>query len=67
MSLKIDAKFEGKLICAFKNELMNLATLHKLKNSDFIKIRSNQINLQLGAVRKLCFTEETNRGNSPIT
>ena len=67
MTLNIDAKFEEKLTCAFKNELMNLATLHKLKNSDFIKIRNNQINLQLGAVRKLCFTEETNWSNSPIT
>ena len=25
MALKIDAKFEGKLICAFKNDMKNLA------------------------------------------
>ena len=31
MSLKIDAKFEGKLICAFKNDMRNLANLHWLK------------------------------------
>ena len=24
MALKIDAKFEGKLICAFKNDMKNL-------------------------------------------
>ena len=36
MALKIDAKFEGKLTCAFKNELRNLANFHRLKNSDFI-------------------------------
>ena len=36
MELKIDAKFEGKLFCAFKNEMKNLANFHMLKNSDFI-------------------------------
>ena len=36
MELKIDAKFEGKLTCAFKNEMKNLANFHMLKNSDFI-------------------------------
>ena len=30
MALKIDAKFEGKLTCAFKNG-RNLANLHRLK------------------------------------
>ena len=25
MTLKIDAKFEGKLTCAFKNDMKNLA------------------------------------------
>ena len=33
MELKIDAKFKGKLICAFKNSMKNF---HGLKNSDFI-------------------------------
>ena len=32
MTLKIDAKFEGKLNCAFKND----KNFHRLKNSDFI-------------------------------
>ena len=36
MALKIDAKFEGKLICASKNDMRNLANFHKLKNSNFI-------------------------------
>ena len=36
MALRIDAKFEGKLTCAFKNDMNNLANFHCLKNSDFI-------------------------------
>ena len=28
MALKIDATFEGKLTCAFKNDMMNLANFH---------------------------------------
>ena len=36
MALKIDAKFEGKLTCAFKNDMRDLANFHRLKNSDFI-------------------------------
>ena len=32
----IDAKFEGKLTCTFKNDMKNLANFHRLKNSDFI-------------------------------
>ena len=36
MALKIDAKFEGKLTCAFKNDMRNLANFHKLKYDDFI-------------------------------
>ena len=36
MALKIDAKFEGKLTCAFKSEMSNLANFPRLKNSDFI-------------------------------
>ena len=31
MALKIDAKFEGELTCAFKNDMRNLANLHRLK------------------------------------
>ena len=36
MALTIDAKSEGKLARAFKNDLRNLANFHLLKNSDFI-------------------------------
>ena len=36
MALKIDAKFERKLTCTFKNDMKNLTNFHKLKNSDFI-------------------------------
>ena len=50
MTLKIDAKFEGKLTCSSKKDMENLANFHRLKNSDFIlesKIvelnRNNQI------------------------
>ena len=39
MALKIDAKFEGKLTCAFKNDMRNLANFHqstwKSQNWDF--------------------------------
>ena len=31
MVLKIDAKLEGKLTCAFKNDMRNLASLHRLR------------------------------------
>ena len=33
MALNIDAKFEEKLACAFKNDMKNF---HRLKNSNFI-------------------------------
>ena len=36
MTLKIDAKFERKVICAFKNDMRNLPKFHRMKNSDFI-------------------------------
>ena len=36
MTLNNDAKFEGKLTCAFKNKMRSLANFHRLKNSDFI-------------------------------
>ena len=36
MALKIDANFEGKLTCTFKNDMRNLANFHRLKNIDFI-------------------------------
>ena len=36
MGLRIDANFEGKLACAFKNDMKNLPNFHRRKNSDFI-------------------------------
>ena len=39
MTLKIDTKFEGKPTCVFKNQMRNLANFHRLKNSDFIKVK----------------------------
>ena len=39
MTLKNDPKFDGKLICASKNDMWNLANFHqstqKFKNCDF--------------------------------
>ena len=54
MALKIDAKFERKLDCAFKNDTRNLVNFIRLINGDFtleskmaelnkIKIQNNQI------------------------
>ena len=39
MALKTDAKFKGKVTCTFKNDMMNLANMHRLKemNSKFNK------------------------------
>ena len=31
MALKTDAKFKGKVTCAFKNDIRNLTNIHKLK------------------------------------
>ena len=31
MALKIDAKFKGKVNCAFKNDTKNLTNMHGLK------------------------------------
>ena len=36
MALQIDAKFEAKLTCAFKNDMKKLANFNRLKYSDFI-------------------------------
>ena len=33
MALKIDAKYEGKLTCALKNDMRNLANMHRLNKS----------------------------------
>ena len=69
MSLKIDANFKGKLTCAFKIDMRDLANFHSLKNSDFIleskviKLNQNKNSKQLDrldAVRKFHFTLEIN-------
>ena len=31
MAVKIDAKFEGKVTCAFKNDMRNLTNMRRLK------------------------------------
>ena len=31
MALKIDPKFKGKVTCDFKNDMRNLANMHRLK------------------------------------
>ena len=69
MTLKIDAKFERKLTCAFKNDMRNLANFDRLKNIDFIletkmaELNQNKSSKQpdrLYAVGKLYFTLEIN-------
>ena len=39
MAMKIDPKFKGKVTCDFKNDMRNLANMHRLKyiNSKFNK------------------------------
>ena len=69
MTLKIDAKFDRKLSCTFKNDMRNLANFDRLKNSDFIleskkaELNQNQNSKLLDlpdAVRKFYFTLEIN-------
>ena len=69
MALRIDAKFEGKLTCTFKNDMKNLVNFHKLKISDFsLESKMAELNQNKNsdqsylpdAVRKLCFTWEIN-------
>ena len=31
MALKVDEKFKGKVTCVFKNDMKNLANMHRLK------------------------------------
>ena len=53
MTLKIDAKLEGKRTHAFRNDMRNLAKFHSLKNSGFIlqskmeKLNQNKSSKQL--------------------
>ena len=69
MAMKIDAKFEGKLIYAFQNDMRNLVNFHSLKNNGFI-LKSKRAELNQNenlkqtdrpdAVRKLFLTLEIN-------
>ena len=69
MTPKSDAKFEGKLTCAFKNDMRNLANINRLKSTNFILERkmvelnqyknSKQLD-RAGSVRKPYFTLEAN-------
>ena len=70
MALKIDAKFESKLTCAFKNNMRNLLNFLRLKNSDFIleskmaELNQNKNSKQpdwSDDVWKLYFTLEINK------
>ena len=69
MAVRIAEKFEGKLTCAFKNDMKNLANFYRLKNSDFIlesklvELNKNKNSKQLDwpdVVWNLCFTLEIN-------
>ena len=53
MALKIDAKFEGKLTCASKNDMRNLTTFHqKPQNMNFgtfdLKQKMNELKIYRG-------------------
>ena len=69
ITLKIDAKLERNLTCAFQHHTKNLANFHRLKNSNFIleskmaKLNQNKNSKQMDrqdAVRKLYVTLDTN-------
>ena len=69
ITLKIDAKLERNLTCAFQHHMRNLANFHRLKNSNFIleskmaKLNQNKNSKQMDrqdAVRKLYVTLDTN-------
>ena len=70
MALKIDAKFEGKLTCAFKNDITNWDNFYRPKNSDFIlEINMAELNQnkkskqpdQSDTIWKLYFTFKINK------
>ena len=56
MALKIDARSEKKLACAFKNDMRNLANFHRLKNSK----TSKTAELNQNQYSKFYFTLEIN-------
>ena len=54
MVLKIDAKFEGKLTCAFQNNMGYLENFYCLKNSDLIlENKMAELNQNKNLKRKL--------------
>ena len=45
IELRIDVKFERKLTCAFKNDMMTLANFHRLKSShSILEIEMTELN-----------------------
>ena len=69
MALMIDAKFERKMSFSFQNDMKNLASFYRLKNSDFIseskmaELNQTKNLKQLDrpdAVRNVYFTLEIN-------
>ena len=70
ITLEVDAKYEEKLTCTFKNNMRNLSNFHRLKNSDFIleskmtELNQNKNSKQLDrpdtVKKKRCFTLEIN-------
>ena len=60
MALKIDAKFEGKLTCAFKNDMRNLVNFHRLKNSNFIlESKMAELNQKFKTTRSTRYSVKT--------
>ena len=69
MALKIHANIDGKLTCAFQNDMRNLPKFPRFNNNNFIlenkmaEISQNKNSKQLDrpdAVRKLHFTLKIN-------
>ena len=47
MALKIDAKFEGKVTCAFKIDMRNLGNTHRLKETFYTCLTESLLFLDL--------------------
>ena len=59
--LKIDAKFEGKLTCASKNNMRISANSHRLKISDFV------LESKIAELNQNKFSKQPDRPNSMKT
>ena len=61
MALEIDAKFEGNLARGLKNDMRNLVSFYRLKNSDFnleskiAELNQNKNSKQLDQPEKTLF------------